>query len=474
MSEFSAELEEILALTASPNVDGNRTLAYSKLLCLQGRSSDNPSSIRALGESCGSILPHLVSDIPADDEEIAALALKCLGFMIYHPMIVAVIPGNVAGEVLASIAEVARTTKMKLVCNLGMWCISMQQLDEEAIRGHFQLLVMAVVHAIDNPFGSLSTTFEAFQAVIKLVEQTDQMMRESSDLWLPPTYRRLLSDDKRARDMAVRCLLKIKPTVIPPTLMLFKAVRIDLKDSLLLKMKEMIKDGYKVQAVQAWGWLIRLLGNYATKDRHVFNDMLKVLESAFLDSDPQVQIASQVAWQGLVEAVIPPLLTGKEKDMGKQTPDREKFTLDVGESRINGLLRILKLIMTPIVGIVSSQCNLAVRSACFDTWSILLHKLHTLVNHQAIRTVVLKPVFEVVFRKKEENVGNGSWDLCLDMLDHSMLPPEGRRTTLASDNVILDSLEHVTFSRSTWRQYPMKLLPFVILSSISTLKSLKC
>lgn len=98
---------------------------------------------------------------------------------------------GVAGGVLESLSNVIITAKMKVdctvtyifmikflplkvlsgmsvsllqsVCNLGMWCISMQQFDGSLLNAHFQSLLKAIVHALDNPFGSLSTTFEAIQ-----------------------------------------------------------------------------------------------------------------------------------------------------------------------------------------------------------------------------------------------------------------------------------------------------------------------
>jgi len=47
-------------------------------------------------------------------------------------------------------------------------------------------------------------------------------MKGSSHVWAPPIYRRLLSTDKRERDASERCLLKIRSTVIPPSLDLSK------------------------------------------------------------------------------------------------------------------------------------------------------------------------------------------------------------------------------------------------------------
>ena len=52
---------------------------------------------------------------------------------------------------------------MQSVCNLGVWCISVQQFSERVLVSRFDSLLQAVVHGLDNPFASLSTTFEAIQ-----------------------------------------------------------------------------------------------------------------------------------------------------------------------------------------------------------------------------------------------------------------------------------------------------------------------
>lgn len=68
-----------------------------------------------------------------------------------------------------------------------------------------------------------------------------------------------------------------------------------MKKKLLPEMKEVVQDHErKVSTIQAWGWYIRLLGSHALKNRQLVNDMLKIPERTFSDSDPQVQIASQV------------------------------------------------------------------------------------------------------------------------------------------------------------------------------------
>lgn len=52
---------------------------------------------------------------------------------------------------------------LQSACNLGVWCLSVQQLAASFLVTHFHSLLRAIVHALDNPMGSLSTTFEATQ-----------------------------------------------------------------------------------------------------------------------------------------------------------------------------------------------------------------------------------------------------------------------------------------------------------------------
>ena len=73
-----------------------------------------------------------------------------------------------------------------------------------------------------------------------------------------------------------------------------KVVVEDMKRELLNRMKHLLNQGKKVQAVQAWGWVMRLLGSQARKNRHLVNEMLKIAEQTFSDHDPQVQNASLV------------------------------------------------------------------------------------------------------------------------------------------------------------------------------------
>ncbi|KAM0878028.1 hypothetical protein ACQ4PT_035117 [Festuca glaucescens] len=134
------------------------------------------------------------------------------------------------------------------ICNLAVWCISVQQLEASVVEDKASTLLTAIAYALDNPFGSFSTTFEAVQEVAS-----------------------------------------------------------DLEQKLLSSMINMLNDpSKKIQAVKAWGWFVSLLGASAVSTRPLLNKILKVPEQLFTDPDPQVQITTMVMWRNLVDAFFAP------------------------------------------------------------------------------------------------------------------------------------------------------------------------
>lgn len=83
---------------------------------------------------------------------------------------------------------------------------------------------------------------------MKLAIQLSKNMRDTSNIWAPPLYRRLLSADKRERDMCLRCLLKIKGLIVPAQLSLSKVWWFN------FVMYKLIVQGYShsLQLVREW------------------------------------------------------------------------------------------------------------------------------------------------------------------------------------------------------------------------------
>ncbi|CAI9779690.1 unnamed protein product [Fraxinus pennsylvanica] len=416
--ESKEQIEEIKGLLSSKN----KPLAYSKLLHFQQQSTEDTSSIQILADSIHDILSSVVVDIANYDEEIAAPALKCLGFMIYHPCILGSIKGDDANIIIESLVKVITTTKIKSICNLGVWCISIQQFNESTLANNLHSLLRAVIHALDNPIGSFSTTFEAMQAVVKLTSSLTEKMKEISNVWAPPIYRRLVSVDKRDRDMSERCLLKIRSVISPPPLILCKALVIDMKKKLLSAMKELMDQGMKIQSLQAWGWFIRLLGPYATKNKHLVNEMLKLLEKTFSDFDSPSQISSLVAWEGLIDSLIePPMPCSTNSVLEHDTQELRTSEGSDRQMKANGHLKRIKLIMKPLIGIMSSKCDVSVHASCLNTWSYLLHKLDTYISCQSVIETVWEPIIKVIFQVGPENRNIWLFNSCVDLLDALIL-----------------------------------------------------
>lgn len=115
----------------------------------------------------------------------------------------------------------------------------------------------------------------------------------------------------------------------------------------------------------------------------------------------------QVAWEALIDAFIqsPTLIINEEKKDAQH---------------LKGLLKSIKLIMTPLIGIVSSKCDASVHSSCLNTWCYLLHKLDICVNHHSVKKLALEPIFNAVFCHQLESSRMCMWNVCLYVLDMSV------------------------------------------------------
>ncbi|XP_068649195.1 uncharacterized protein [Aristolochia californica] len=414
MADSASRIEDISSMLLQSKSREDKSFAYLTLLHIQEESVGESSIIENLTCHSHCLLSIFLSDMFDDDEEIAAQTLKCLGFMIYHPFIVSAISDEEVSLVIKSLVKLIMTTKMKAICNLGVWCISTQQFRNSLIIDFLDSLLRALIYALDNPLDSLSTTYEAMQAVIKLGSEHPESMRNMSNLWTPPIYQRLLSADKRERDMSERCLIKIKSFLLPPPLILSQDLMRNIKKKLLPWMMNMVQEFERHgQTIQAWGWYIQLLGLVIMRNRNLLNEMLKVPQQIFRNQEPQVQTASLVAWEALVDILIQTQILS----LGIE-PNNVQCALPQTGAHVDGLSKSTKLIMKPLLGIMSRKRNeLSVWSSCFNTWRHLLHKLGLGINYSGIADIVFEPVLKVIFRNGPDNGNLWPWKSCVTLLD---------------------------------------------------------
>lgn len=145
----------------------------------------------------------------------------------------------------------------------------------------------------------------------------------------------------------------------------------------------------------------------------------------------------QVAWEGLIDALIEPRVQAIRSNSTSGTSEVERH------------LKGIKLIMAPLIGIMSSKCDVSVRASCLSTWSYLLHKLKASVDFQSMVRTVWEPIIEVVFQVGPDNNNIWLWNFCLDHLD----------TIISGKNLGTD---HRAFGKGQFRHYPINCSPWNI------------
>lgn len=167
----------------------------------------------------------------------------------------------------------------------------------------------------------------------------------------------------------------------------------------------------------------------------------------------------QVAWQGLIDALIHPQILFCKKNGIQQ------LQMSPGKSSglmLNGLSKSLKLAMAPLIGIISSRCDVSVLLSCLNTWCYLLHKLDTFINSLSVIKVVLDPMFQAIFKIGPDSRSIRLWNLCLDLFEDCISTKCSDLNSDPKDQVNLLSAR--TFipgsGRYSWNQYPIKWLPW--------------
>uniref|UniRef100_A0A0A0LTL9 Telomere-associated protein Rif1 N-terminal domain-containing protein n=1 Tax=Cucumis sativus TaxID=3659 RepID=A0A0A0LTL9_CUCSA len=269
--------------------------------------------------------------------------------------------------------------------------------------------------------------------------------------------------------MSERCLLKIRFTILPPPLVLSKALVKDMKESLLIEMDKLLSRGMKVQAIAAWGWFIRILGSHSMKNRSLVNYMLKIPERTFSDHDPQVQIASQVAWEGVIDALVHTPNLPCEINLVKENDSNQTVQLlneNNCEIKANAFSKSLKLIMVPLVGVMLSKCDISVRLSCLNTWHYLLYKLDSFVNSPSVIKLVVEPVLEAIFQLVPDNENLRLWTMCLSFLDDFLLAKCSQMDNDVTGHLcyksetVTPNIEYSETGKRSWKQCPIRWLPW--------------
>eukprot|EP01018_Ginkgo_biloba_P014572 Gb_29908 [translate_table: standard] len=91
MANASSEIQEILRMFACSESQPERSDTYARLLQHEEQLGDQTQAIQELCDHLPTFVNHILRDISSEDEEIAAQALKSLGFIVYHPTLVAAI-----------------------------------------------------------------------------------------------------------------------------------------------------------------------------------------------------------------------------------------------------------------------------------------------------------------------------------------------------------------------------------------------
>lgn len=176
----------------------------------------------------------------------------------------------------------------------------------------------------------------------------------------------------------------------------------------------------------------------------------------------------------MIDALIqPPALSqhisiGGGDDTHQSGPVPYKFTSN-GENQVDGLSKSIKLIMTPLVGLISSKCDISVRLSCLNTWCYLLHKLDISVNLSSVVKTVLEPFFEVTFRRGPDDKNVCLWNTCIDLLYEFISSKIREGDGEMNDQLNLCILPaKTTFpgtpigGQGSWKGCPIKWLPWDI------------
>ncbi|KAK7367244.1 hypothetical protein VNO80_09253 [Phaseolus coccineus] len=231
---MSEEIQEIRSLISSDN-KFKKSSGYSSLLQFQQHSCINASSLQSLAHSAQSIISSIVSDIFDDhDEEIATQALKCLGFMLYHPSIVSVL------RVLSTLPKLITTTKLKASLMFFLLLISEKASAMRTSMERSQTItddVVSIVGSFDHRLSALETAMQAL-SIQGLISSSGGGSTAGGDGGSSGASRAVVKDKfKTFNTMFEELHQKQSQGTIPDS---------NLRESLILAVAEVLLPAYKI------------------------------------------------------------------------------------------------------------------------------------------------------------------------------------------------------------------------------------
>ncbi|KAH9329691.1 hypothetical protein KI387_001799, partial [Taxus chinensis] len=313
---------------------------------------------------------------------------------------------EIAIEVLVSLMELIKNTKSNELCKTAVECILAQKFEPHILSSQLSHVLEGISQAINN---ASITVPDAFEVLNQFGFQMAGRMRELGHLWAALIYEKLLSFDGAERKLADTYLGIMKALLLPPTPLLSKVVAESVQNKFLPCMQRMIQSQiYKVPAINAWGWFIWLLGGRVLQNRALVNNMLKILEQTFLDTDVDVRIASQVAWKTMVDILLP---ASSENAM-----DQDLFG-GIQEPFVYLTSKRMKLLITPLVGTMTVEKSAKARNSCWMICIYLLQKLACSVTKISVMQHILLPMFESIFKFGRNNWNLCVWDSCASLFE---------------------------------------------------------
>ncbi|KAJ8562320.1 hypothetical protein K7X08_011611 [Anisodus acutangulus] len=164
----------------------------------------------------------------------------------------------------------------------------------------------------------------------------------------------------------------------------------------------------------------------------------------------------QVAWEGQLHAPESNALVKNSTDQmvfkGSNPTESDRFS------------KKIKLVMTPLIGIMSSNCDVSVHVSCLNTWCYILYKLDHLASSHSVVKTVWEPILEVIIKIGPVNKNIWSWSFCIELLDNFISAGNkdvnSKLTDQKADRLSKSSIVKLPeCAKCSWKYYPIKWSP---------------